>query len=501
MKMTSRLRWLLAGGILLATTVLLLLLFFITKSVLDLWDQLQDLPSWLFYFYMLLVGGIGLASGWVIVKVIRGGNKNAHDELNNNKPPSEESLSEEIAQVEESGMDTSELHNELQELRARREAGHVHIAFFGDISTGKSSIIKALLPEAGVEINLEGGSTREINEYSWKTVAGDSLQLTDLPGRNEAKGSLDEMSHDEAIRAHIVVYVVDSDLSRTQYNDILELLTFNKPIIIVINKSDQYTAIERRQIAERVIARFAESQDNKPPEVTFTQAGGMEEVIRIFPDGREETFQRPRKAKISELAEYLQMEIDQRLDDLSNQRDESVYNLVKAKLDSSVVSFRQQQADKIIRSSTKKAIVGALASISPGTDIVIQGVLGTRMVQELCKLHNVPIRQLDIDQFLTISQSKMKSSMPLILAVAGNGLKAFPGIGTVAGGLVHAVAYGIIFDALGNAVARTLEQRGELKAAPAASTFQEMLSGNLEERTKTFAKLVVDQYRQQKEPR
>ncbi|MFN3786356.1 MAG: GTP-binding protein, partial [Thiothrix sp.] len=85
-----------------------------------------------------------------------------------------------------------------------------------------------------------------------------------------------------------------------------------------------------------------------------------------------------------------------------------------------------------------------------------------------------------------------------LLAVAGNGLKAFPGIGTVAGGLVHAVAYGIIFDTLGHAVARTLAERGKLKAATAATTFQEMLSGNLEERTKTFARLVIEQYQGKK---
>jgi hypothetical protein len=57
------------------------------------------------------------------------------------------------------------------------------------------------------------------------------------------------------------------------------------------------------------------------------------------------------------------------------------------------------------------------------------------------------------------------------------------------------VAYGLIFDALGHAVALTLEQRGALKAAPAALRFREMLSGNLEERTKTLARLVIDQYK------
>jgi hypothetical protein len=115
------------------------------------------------------------------------------------------------------------------------------------------------------------------------------------------------------------------------------------------------------------------------------------------------------------------------------------------------------------------------------------------MVKDLCELYNSPVKQLDIDKFLDFSQDQMKKSIPLVLAVAGNGLKAFPGIGTVAGGLVHAVAYGMIFDALGKSVSKTLEQRGQLRAAPAALTFKEMLNENLESRAKLFAKLVFEQ--------
>ena len=46
-------------------------------------------------------------------------------------------------------MDTTSLQTELERLHERKASGQVHIAFFGDVSTGKSSIIKAILPEAG----------------------------------------------------------------------------------------------------------------------------------------------------------------------------------------------------------------------------------------------------------------------------------------------------------------------------------------------------------------
>lgn len=501
MKISKNLRWILAAAIVFGTVMFVLFIFYATQSALDLWDRLQQLPSGLFYLYVGLISLLILGSLWLALKLILGSSRTSPNFQRAATPPTVEQVEAEIKQIEAAGMDITPFKEELERLNARKEAGQINIAFFGDVSTGKSSIIKALLPSAGVEISLRGGSTREIHEYMWQTSSGDRLLLTDLPGRNEADGSLDELARDEAVRAQIVVYVVDSDLSRSQFEDIQELYTFGKPLIIAFNKSDLYTDAEKQQLKERIQSRFVTSNPNDAkgtellPSVVFIQSGGTEEVVRVYPDGREETIQRERKADVTALSETLQTEIDNRIEWLEKLRDSSVFSLVQTKLDESRAAFRREQAEKIVRAGTRNAVIGALAAISPGTDIIIQGVIGTRMVQELCKLYDVPVKQIDIDNFLDFSQNQMKKSIPLILAVAGNGLKAFPGIGTVAGGLVHAVAYGLIFDALGHAVALTLEQRGALKAAPAALTFREMLSGNLEERTKTLARLVVDQYK------
>ena len=46
----------------------------------------------------------------------------------------------------------------------------------------------------------------------------------------------------------------------------------------------------------------------------------------------------------------------------------------------------------------------------------------------------------------------------MVVAVIGNGLKAFPGLGTLSGGALHAIAYGLLFDRLGHALLESLEQ-------------------------------------------
>jgi hypothetical protein len=81
----------------------------------------------------------------------------------------------------------------------------------------------------------------------------------------------------------------------------------------------------------------------------------------------------------------------------------------------------------------------------------------------------------------------------LTLAIAGNALKAFPGLGTISGGVIHAVAYGMIFDSLGKAVAETMGSRGELRPYPAAEAFEDLLHDHLESGAVRFAKLAVSQ--------
>jgi GTP-binding protein EngB required for normal cell division/uncharacterized protein (DUF697 family) len=489
MNLSKKLKQLTAVGIVVVSALLLLFIFFATQTALELWDRLQSAPAALFYGYLIFVGLIVGAVTWAIIKLLLPAKKRKDEAKNIDK----EGILQELDDAESDGMETERLRHELDILQQRKEAGTIHIALFGDVSTGKSSIIKALLPEADIKTHIKGGSTQEITEYTWRSQSGDKLLLTDLPGRNEATGELDEMVQDEAVRSQVVIYVTDSDLTRSQFADIVTLQSYGKPLLLAINKSDRFNDEEKALIKGRIQEHF----DHKL-KVSFITSGGMEEVTKVYPDGREVPLIRPRKANVSPLTAHLQDEIDSQAGLLETLRDASVFVLVKNKLDDAKVDFQREKGLAIVRSSTNKAVFGAMSALSPGTDLIIQGVLGTLMVKEICKLYDVPVRQIDIDDFLKFSQGHMKSSVPLLMAVAGNGLKAFPGIGTVAGGLVHAVAYGMIFDALGRAIIKTLEQRGTLKAAPASLTFKEMLGENMDSRAKLFTKLVLDSRKDKK---
>jgi len=271
-----------------------------------------------------LIGAFILFSLWMVYKLLRPSKYTEEYKL---EDASEETILKELDHAEETGMETIELRREIEELQERKASGTIYVALFGDVSTGKSSIIKALLPgaesNASLEINVQGGSTQDINQYTWKSTSGDKLVLTDLPGRNEADGSLNQMARDEAVRAQIVVYVTDSDLSRSQFDDIKQLQSFGKPMIVALNKSDRFNDEEKALIQ----TRFSEYFDNAEGETknnadkikeiikqVFVQSGGEEEILKIYPDGREKKIIRERKADVSSLAIALQNEIDTQSD-------------------------------------------------------------------------------------------------------------------------------------------------------------------------------------------
>ena len=63
----------------------------------------------------------------------------------------------------------------------------------------------------------------------------------------------------------------------------------------------------------------------------------------------------------------------------------------------------------------------------------------------------------------------------------------------MAGGVVHAVAYGLIFDALGRSLVLTLTRHGELVPGEAAKVFEEGISEHLEAGVRRVARLALEE--------
>lgn len=476
-----RVRLLLFIAVLLVAVITLFLLLLATDTALSVWQHLRAAPLWLqvaYTMFLVLVSSATLWLSWRWLKPVRKKRSAEGNDLDSL------SLQEELVESASKGVDVSAAIEEIQEQQRRKQSGEVFIAIFGEISSGKSSLVKALLPKADMEIDPRGGTTQAVNHYRWQASSGDAVIIADLPGFNLDD---DPSILEEARRAHLVVFLCDSDITRSQMEQLERLLSIQKPLIVALNKVDQYSVSEARSIAENISKRTGIKRND----VVFIQTGGHEEVIRLLSDGGEETIRRDRAQDVEPLRIALQRKLDGNHELMEQLRDTAVLLLAAEKLEQARDAHREQQATELVQSYSKRAVVGALAAVAPGSDLIIQGILATRLVQALCDVYGVSVKDVEIESFLRLAGGKVKKLTAITLAITGNALKAFPGIGTLTGGMIHAVAYGMIFDSLGRAAAETLASRGELRPYPAARAFEEILNDNLEAGAIRFAKIAL----------
>ncbi|GMR17213.1 MAG: hypothetical protein BMS9Abin32_278 [Gammaproteobacteria bacterium] len=484
----------LVAGLLIALVFIIAIaaMLFVTESAFNVWDRLMQGPRILLYGYVsVLAGLLGLAI-WLVLRLLVRRKLPPPQALA--VAPSRADIETRLREAQQTGIDTSEAQAELQELAARQQAASVHLCFFGEISSGKSSLIRALVPTAAVSISAVGGSTAGIRHYRWGDQSGTQILLTDVPGSGGTEDGLEQVAEEEARRSQVVVFVCDGDLTRTEQRALRWLLLLDKPLLLVMNKADRYDTEEQAVLMERLLQRLDElGSEMSRDRVVAVTAGGRRDVVERQPDGGEQLVPRERAPDIGVLVVAIRHLLEAGLAVLDARRDRAVFRLAGEKLAAAEARYREQRAEQIIRNSTRKAVLGAMAAVSPGTDLIIQGYIGTMMTQELCRLYGAAPRDLDVEQFLSLSQSRAGKALPLSLAVAGNGLKSFPGLGTVAGGLAHAVAYGLIFDALGRSLVLTLSRHGKLDPDAAARVFEDGISEHIQARVRQVARMALEQ--------
>ena len=491
MELDRFIRIAIAVVILLVFVIATAALLFVSESALNVWDRLKAGPPALLYAYVSFMLLLAVTAVWLVWRlVVRRPPRPQRRQAA--APLTQAEIEDRLREAEVAGVDVSAAQAELKELAQRRNA--VHLCFFGEVSSGKSSLIRALVPEADVTVDVIAGSTGDVRHYRWRHDDGAEILLTDVPGIGGTEGGLTELATAEAQRANVVLFVCDSDLTRPEVDAVKSLLEFDKPLVIVLNKADRYSPEEQAALMQKLLERVdAVGGSLACDHVVAVSAGGELEVVERAADGGEQTVRRTRPADIGVLVVAINRLLAEEGEAIDVRRERAVFRMAAARLAEAETEYRTQRSEQVIRSATRKAIIGALAAISPGTDILIQGYIGTAMTQELCRLYGAAPRDLDIEEFLSLSQSRVGRALPLTLAVAGNGLKAFPGLGTVAGGLVHAVAYGLIFDALGRSLVLTLSKHGEFVPEAAAKEFEESISEHVEAGVRRVARMALEE--------
>jgi GTP-binding protein EngB required for normal cell division len=488
------LRLILVAAVAIGAALALGLVVATLNGVLELYERLADLPLALRVPLVALGAALLGGFGWLLWRLARPAGRSA---VSSAPPVSRDEVEQRIDALRARKAETAALEAELVELDRRRAAGEVYVAMFGEISTGKSSLIRALAPDADIDVDVRGGTTRAVGHSRGRLPDGRELVLADVPGSGEVEGrAREDIARDEALRSHAVVYVTASDLTRAQSAELDWLFGFKKPLVVALNKADQYDAAER----DALLAKLRERYARRDTAVVPISAGGLERYERTLADGRRERVERERVPEIAPLVDALEALTSPGAAGLEPAREAAVLAEVGRRGDTLAREAAERESAETVAKYTRRAIVGALAAVAPGSDILIQGALGTGLVRELARIHGVPVRELDVEALVSRLGLTVRNTTAIVLAIAGNALKAFPGLGTLGGGMLHAIAYGLVFDSVGRALAETLRDRAALDAADVETRMRALLEQPARERLERVARLALEAARDTQRP-
>ncbi|MGA9422541.1 MAG: GTPase [Rhodanobacteraceae bacterium] len=489
------LRLIVLAALAIGGALLLGLLIGVLNDVITFYQRVADLPPWLRLPLIVAIALALLALLWLFWRILRRGPPASRKMR---EPPTRGAVEARLDDLRRRRSATTELERELVELDHRRESGQIYVALFGEISTGKSSLIRALAPEAAPAIDVRGGTTRKVTHYRGRLVSGRNLILADVPGSNEIDGRVrEQLAREEALRAHAVVYLAAADLTRAQMSEVDWLADFGKPLILALNKADLFDEAERTELLRAFSARSRGRADA----IVAISAGGRERYERTLADGRIERVERERMPDIAALVAALEHLTRAGAAALEPARESAMLVSIDARSDEVARAAAVRESEAAVTRYTRRAIVGALAAVAPGSDILIQGALGTALVRELARIHGVPARDIDVDALLKRLGLTVRNTSALVLAIAGNALKAFPGLGTLGGGVLHAIAYGLVFDSFGHALAATLAEHAALDAAEIDTRMRALLAKPTRERVERIARSAIDEVRAHRDSR
>lgn len=268
---------------------------------------------------------------------------------------------------------------QLNDMYEKITNGRVEIVIFGEISTGKSAMINALIGKAVAEVDVQGGWTKEVWGAAWDgsghRVPGleeSEIVLVDTPGINEVDGEgRAELAETTARKADLILYVTDSDLNDTEYSALLELAAVQKPIILVFNKKDLYGEEDLNKLLGLLKHRVSGIIPSEHIVTTSADPREVEYVIEQPGGGTKEEWRKP-EPDVGDLKGLI-------LETLEKEGlglialNAALYAADKSdKIASIRVQMRNAKADQVIwTSAATKAVVVAFA---PGIFDIISGI-------------------------------------------------------------------------------------------------------------------------------
>ena len=431
------------------------------------YEAAKNLGSFWGTLYAIFVGSgcviLAAISGWIIWKMWASTLRKRKKKRQQSRDPSQMSFGERKAEVQQNLEEaanikndpniTSELREEIVPLiewiEEKQEEQRLEIVAFGTISSGKSSLMNSLAGRDVFHTDLKGGTTVERNEIPWPGM--DRVMLVDTPGLGEIDGAYRESTAAEAAKdADLVLMIVDGPLRDSEFQLLRQLADMEKRIVVCLNKEDWFTPADRDALIgqiSRQVNDFVRQEDI----IAVRSRPTQRERVRILSDGSEVEEMVEVPPDIQPLADRM-LSIAKR-----DGQDLLLANLLlqsRGLVDEAKEAVRGR-LDKRAREIVDKYMWGAAGAAAlsplPVIDLAAGVTISSKMVLDLARVYH---QEIDISVAMNLIGEQGKTLIGVIGAEALSGLasmiKAVPGAGTIAGGILQGIVQAIVTRWIGN---------------------------------------------------
>ncbi len=309
------------------------------------------------------------------------------------------------------------------------ENGHVHIAAFGRVSTGKSSLLNALLGESRFSVSPLHGETTQADMGQWTEIQAQGVFFIDTPGIDEADGDVrEDLAREVVGRADLVLFVVDSDLTSSELAALKMLSTLSRPILLVLNKSDRYSDTDLAALLTSLTAHSKGLVD--PRNIVVAAADpSPQTVVTVNADGREVETKRPRPVDIEALRERLWRVLDKEGKTLAALNASLFAGDLSDKVGQRILEAKRALAEKVVRMYCLAKGLAVAVNPIPIADLFAAAFIDIGMVRHLSRLYGLPLSDREAGSIVKVVIGQAAALMGTVWAVhlASSALKVGTG--------------------------------------------------------------------------
>ena len=322
-----------------------------------------------------------------------------------------EALERQVEQIQDEVMRRS-LTEQTEQLKQNFIRQELRVVVFGVGSAGKTSLVNGLLDLSLQEIENKGevGATMGTTQLGqvYAPVQFQNLdvpiQFTDCPGILEASAlgsDREQEARKIATEADLIVFVVDDDLRRSEYDVLKALTEIGKRTILAFNKIDRLTKSDREMIQTSLRSRvlsFIAPEDvvaiaASPAAITLDNGAVVTPKPKI----------QPLLARILDILSY---EGDELVADNVLLRSQRLTEETRE-----VLSQQQQaEAEKVVEKFQWLVVGVVFATPLPVVDLLATAAINAQMVVEIGRVYGC---EINIDRGKELANSLTRTLVSL----------------------------------------------------------------------------------------